>query len=239
MIINGFGGMESGGLQALNNAKLVRNGGGECTGVVATDVYTGTVSLTSNTTFTRWQKNSRSDYAYYSPATNFSLTVPDNMCYIPLAITAERTSTGTGTWTVVSGSVYSVDLTDNFVDLYIQCNNVVVPQYAYSVGNNYETNNVYPPTSQTSFSGYKLGSLAGTGSRTTLWGSSPPTTSSYTWGSGVRWYSESNKTYNFRAVLVWDSSYISSNHSTTLVLRRSANVTFKVTLWRPWYWMNQ
>lgn len=238
MIINGFGGMESGGLQTLNNAKLARNEDGDCIGTVSKDVYTGTVSLTSNITFTRWLRSGSSYYGYYSPATNFSFTVPDDMCYIPLAITAQRTSTDTGTWTLVSGSVYSADLKDSYVDLCIQCNNVVVPYYAYAAGNNYETNNIYPPENQKNISGYRL-SFGGTPSQVTLWGNSPPTTSSNGWTSGVKWYAEPNKTYNFRAVIVWESSSISSNHSTTIVLKRSANVTFKVTLWRPWYWMNQ
>lgn len=231
MIINGFGGMESGGISVNNNMRLYRNFAGNPKSSTSYTAASFTIPVDSNMTFTRWLwSSSTNSFRYYSTKMTFSMTVPQDYCYVPLGIEAKNTSAGSGTWTVVSGTSITTPQ-DNTMYIYVQCYNLSAPYWTDTSGQ-YTVNNTYPPSAGSSnVDGTQLGRIGHTGSDTPLVGSAHPASN---WVDGyTRPYLLPNVTYNFGVVLMYNTNH-SSSASTTAVLKRSTGgEVVQILLYRP------
>lgn len=232
MIINGFGGSEMGSTGAVNAIKLYREYHGYPYGLQSTVIASVTYPLTSNTTFTLWQYGTSSgNWYYYGPAVNFSVTIPENLSYIPLTleITNTTSNAGSGVWTLVSGTsgISSGNKDNNYL---VTVQSVNFNAYAFGYTTTYTANHTYPPQSQTNLQGVSCGYSSDTSTSKSLANfNSHPTSGS--WESVYPYFKPT--TYNFRLVLTNTYGYITSSYSSTMVVTRDQNLTFNITAYRP------
>lgn len=231
MIINGFGGSEMGSTGAVNAIKLYREYHGYPYGLQSTVIASVTYPLTSNATFTLWQSSTSSgSYEYYGPAVNFSVTIPENLSYIPLTleITNTTANAGSGVWTLVSGTS-SMSQGNKDGNYLVVVQSVNFNAQAFGRSTTYTANHKYPPTAQASIEGVQYGYASDTSTSKALSSfSTHPTT---TWENVYPYFRAT--AYNFRLVLVNTYGYISSSYSSTMVVKRDSNLTFNITAYRP------